>query len=123
MIEKAQANEFANEWIEAWNSHDLERILSHYTDDFEMSSPFIIERMNEPSGILKGKDNVRPYWQKGLEQIPPLKFELLNVLVGVESVTLLYRNSSGFLAAEVLTFNDKGKVIKGNAHYLSEPPA
>lgn len=117
MIEKNQVNEFANEWIEAWNSHDLERILSHYTDDFEMTSPFIIERMNEPSGTLKGKENVRPYWQKGLEQTPPLRFDLLNVLVGVESITLLYKNSRGFLAAEVLTLNDEGKVIKGNAHY------
>ena len=27
---------FAAEWIAAWNSHDLERILAHYTDDFEM---------------------------------------------------------------------------------------
>lgn len=120
MIEKERANEFASEWVEAWNSHDLERILSHYTDDFEMTSPFIIERMNEPSGTLKDKDKVRPCWQKGLEQMPPLKFELLNVLVGVESITLLYRNSRGFLAAEVLTFNDEGKVIKGNAHYFKE---
>lgn len=120
MIDKAWANEFANEWVEAWNSRDLERIFSHYTDDFEMSSPFIVERMNEPSGKLKGKDKIRPYWQIGLEQMPPLKFELLNVLVGVESITLLYRNAKGFLAAEVLTFNSEGKVIKGNAHYCKE---
>ncbi len=120
MIEKEWAKEFANEWIEAWNSHDLERIFSHYTDDFEMSSPFIVERMNEKSGTLKGKEKIRPYWQKGLEQTPPLKFELLNVLVGVESITLSYHNAKGFLAAEVLTFNNEGKVIKGNAHYCRE---
>jgi hypothetical protein len=44
----------------------------------------------------------------------------LNVLVGVESITLLYRNARGFLAAEVLTFNNEDKVIKGNAHYYKE---
>jgi ketosteroid isomerase-like protein len=82
MIEKVWANEFANEWIETWNSHDLERILSHYTDDFEMSSPFIIERMNEPSGTLKGKDKIRPYWQIGLVQTPPLKFADTNLFCG-----------------------------------------
>lgn len=117
MIEKSRANEFADEWIKAWNSHDLERILSHYTDDFEMTSPFIIERMNEPSGTLKGKEKIRPYWQKGLEQTPALKFELLNVLIGVESITLLYKNQKAALVAEVLTFNNEGIVIKGNAHY------
>lgn len=117
MIDKNWANEFAKEWIEAWNSHDLELIFSHYTDDFEMSSPFIIKLMNEPSGKLKGKANIRPYWQKGLEQMPPLKFELLNVLVGVESITLLFKNQRNTLVAEVLTFNSEGKAIKGNAHY------
>jgi len=39
MLSKAFADHFAAEWIAAWNSHDLERILSHYTDNFEMSSP------------------------------------------------------------------------------------
>ena len=36
-MNQKQANEFAAEWIEAWNAHDLDRILSHYTDDFEMN--------------------------------------------------------------------------------------
>ncbi|MEI8247817.1 MAG: hypothetical protein WCI51_18415 [Lentisphaerota bacterium] len=35
------ALEFATEWIAAWNSHDLNRVLSHYSEDFETSSPFI----------------------------------------------------------------------------------
>ena len=39
MIEKDFAEEFARERIEAWDSHDLDRGLSHYSDQFEMSSP------------------------------------------------------------------------------------
>ena len=38
MIDSTWAHEFAREWIAAWNSHDLELILSHYADDFEMAS-------------------------------------------------------------------------------------
>jgi len=30
------AQHFAAEWIEAWNSHDLDKIFSHYVDDFEI---------------------------------------------------------------------------------------
>lgn len=59
MITKEEANHFAREWIEAWNSHDLERVLSHYTDDFEMSSPFIVGFTGEPLGTLRGKESVR----------------------------------------------------------------
>ena len=73
MIEEGWAKAFAHEWIEAWNSHDLERIMSHYTDDFEMSSPFIIELMGEPGGKLRGKASIRPYWEKGLAAQPPLR--------------------------------------------------
>src|SRR5438876_10821997 len=56
MIDREWAEAFAREWVDAWNAHDLERILSHYTDDFEMASPLIVERMGVASGRLKGKE-------------------------------------------------------------------
>ena len=108
---------FAEDWIAAWNAHDLERIFSHYTDDFEMTSPLIVERMKVASGTLKGKENIRPYWQKGLTATPPLKFKLVDVLVGVGSLTILYQNASGKRVAEILMFNESGKATKGVAHY------
>jgi ketosteroid isomerase-like protein len=43
MISRGFGEEFAREWIEAWNSHDLDRVLSHYADDFTMSSPYIAQ--------------------------------------------------------------------------------
>ena len=55
MIDKVFSEHFARQWIDSWNSHDLGRILSHYSDDFEMSSPLIINIVGEPSGMLKGK--------------------------------------------------------------------
>ncbi|MFC6805599.1 hypothetical protein ACFQE2_07705 [Methylophaga thalassica] len=54
-MDKNAAEQFAHEWIAAWNSHDLTQILSHYDDDFEMTSPLIVKLMGEPSGKLKGK--------------------------------------------------------------------
>ncbi|HUW28751.1 MAG TPA: nuclear transport factor 2 family protein [Sulfuriferula sp.] len=117
MIDSAWAHEFAREWIAAWNSHDLERILSHYTDDFEMSSPLIIERMHEPSGKLKGKEQVWPYWQKGLVAMPPLKFELLDVFVSVDSMVIYYRSIHRKMVCEALFFNAQRQVVRGVAHY------
>jgi ketosteroid isomerase-like protein len=38
---------FASDWIAAWNSHDLDRILAHYEDDFEMTSPLIVALVGE----------------------------------------------------------------------------
>ena len=117
MLDLIWAQKFAEEWIESWNSHDLDRILSHYTDDFEMISPNIIRRVNEPSGRLKGKDKVRPYWQAGLSALPPLRFELIDVFAGVDSIAIYYRSAGRRMATEVFFINEDRQVIKGVAHY------
>jgi SnoaL-like domain len=116
MIDKSFAEHFATDWIESWNSHDLDRILSHYSDDFEMSSPLIAQIGGEPSGTLKGKEAVGAYWTKALTLIPDLHFELVTTLVGANSITIYYRGARG-IAAEVFHFDDAGKVSKAFAHY------
>jgi hypothetical protein len=116
MLDKDFSEQFAAEWIAAWNSHDLEAVLSHYTDDFEMSSPVIIQVMGEASGKLKGKETVGTYWAKALGLLPNLHFDLTSILVGVDSITLYYKGHRGF-SAEVLFFNEAGKVYKAFAHY------
>jgi hypothetical protein len=116
MIDKTFAQCFAADWISAWNSHDLERILSHYTDDFEMSSPVIVQLVGESSGRLKGKETVGAYWSKALQHNPDLRFELVNVLAGIDSITLYYQGARG-MAAELLFFGDDGKVTRAYAHY------
>lgn len=115
-MEPGFAERFANEWIAAWNSHDLERILEHYEDDFEMSSPLIATLAGEPSGKLQGKPAVGAYWSRGLEKAPDLRFELLAVLAGVDSVTVYYKGHRG-LSAEVFHFGPGGKVRAAFAHY------
>lgn len=117
MMDTEQANVFADHWINAWNTRDMEKILSHYSDDFEMSSPAIIGSMGEPSGTLKGKENIRAYWAKAFEKYPSFNFEKLNVLVGSNSVTIIYNGHLG-LSAESFHFNPAGKVHAAYAHYV-----
>lgn len=118
MITAAWAQEFAEEWIAAWNSHDLERILAHYRDDFEMHSPLIIDRMGVPSGTLKGKHAIRPYWQIGLAAKPPLHFELQDVLVGVDTIAIYYRSATrNRMVTEILRFDAELRVVYGAGLY------
>lgn len=116
-LSEAFAQEFAREWIAAWNSHDLKRVLEHYADDFEMRSPIIIERAGEPSGTLQGKAKVGAYWEAALKTQPPLKFELIGVYRGIKSVAIHYRSVGRRMATEVLEFNSSGQVVRGSAHY------
>jgi hypothetical protein len=116
-MDKAFAEHFAADWIESWNARDLDRVLSHYADDFEMSSPVIIQVTAEPSGSLRGKASVGAYWSKALQLIPDLQFHLVSVLVGVGSVTIYYNGAGGRLAAEVFFFDSNQKVARAVAHY------
>jgi SnoaL-like domain len=118
MIDKEFAEHFAVDWIDAWNCHHLERVLSLYSDDFEMNSPVIIQIVGEPSGMLKGKEAIGAYWAKALGLIPDLRFELISTLIGVNSITLFYKGAKGRLAAEVFHFGPDGKVYKAFAHYV-----
>lgn len=117
MITAEFARHFAHEWIAAWNSRDLEQVLAHYSDDFEMNSPVIIRIAGEPSGRLRGKDAVGAYWATALSMIPDQHFELISTLVGVDSITLYYKGAGGRLAAEVFHFGPNGRVVRAFAHY------
>jgi ketosteroid isomerase-like protein len=122
MIAREWAEAFARDWIAAWNAHDLERILSHYADDFEMRSPLIVERMGVPEGLLKGKEAIRPYWQAGLAAKPPLKFELREVMVGVGAIAIVYRNvTRGADVVERIEFNEQGLGVRAEALYGKAP--
>ena len=118
-MDKKFSTSFANEWIDAWNAHDIDRVLSHYTDDFEMYSPIIAKLLGEPSGVLRGKETVGAYWRKALQVVPDLKFELITVLVSIRSLVIYYKGAKGKLSAEVFEFNSTGQVVKAVAHYAN----
>ena len=118
-MDHAFAQGFASDWIEAWNAHDLQRILSHYAEDVVLSSPMIVQLTGEASGLLHGKAAVGAYWAKALARVPDLRFELLSVLLGVDSVTLTYKGVRGRLAAEVFHFGAGGQVQRAYAHYAA----
>jgi ketosteroid isomerase-like protein len=118
MLTKEFAEHFAADWVASWNAHDMERILAHYTDDFEMSSPIIAQVANEPGGVLKGKAAVGAYWRKALEKFPDLKFELEGVYTGAISIVLTYTNvTRGVKVAELFYFTAEGKVYRAAGNY------
>jgi len=109
--------QFADEWIESWNSHDIEKILEHYSENFEITTPMIQKLLGDAKGTLKGKSAVRKYWEDALQKVPDLYFELLDVTFGVTSIALYYKSVFDTRAMEVMYFNNEGKIEKVVAHY------
>lgn len=112
-------DKFATEWVNAWNARDLDAVLAHYREDFEMSSPFIAQIAGVESGVLQGKPAVRAYWSAALARMPDLHFDLIATMAGVNSVVIHYRGPGGRLCAEVFAFDDDGLVRKAAAHYTA----
>lgn len=114
-LNRSIAVNIAKEWVESWNAHDLERILSHYTDDFDMSSPFIVKMYPESGGTLKGKDAVGDYWRRALVKFPDLHFEFLDVFFSVNTVCILYKSVLNLQAVEWLQLEE---VADDGKHFL-----
>jgi hypothetical protein len=111
------AKDFAQTWITSWNTHNLDDILSHYSDDIEITTPMIKLAAGIESGSLKGKEKVADYWRKALQKIPDLHFELIDVMEGINSVALYYKSVMNKKAVEVMFFNEYGKVNRMYALY------
>src|SRR5665213_1538384 len=112
-----EAHKLANHWAEAWNSHDLDLIMTHYEDAVELTSPAAAQLLRTSDGKVVGKTNLRAYFQRGLEAYPELHFHLEDVLWGVNSVVLYYTNQKGTHTGEFMELSEVGKVTRVVAHY------
>ena len=111
------AQAFAKEWIDAWNSHDLERILTHYDDAVILTSPVALN-IQSGDGNVRGKEALRAYFQRGLQAYSNLRFDFIEVLWGIETIVISYVNNvRGTKSAEVMLFNTTGRVSRVWANY------
>jgi hypothetical protein len=112
------ARRFAQEWVNGWNSHDLDRILDHYDDEVVLISPVALRLLNNGDGMVKGKAALSDYFFRGLQAFPNLRFDLIDVLAGVETIVVCYANNvRGGKAAEVMQLNAAGKIRRVWANY------
>jgi hypothetical protein len=89
-LTRDEAWNLANDWVAAWNAHDLDRIMAHYDDAVELTSPVAAQLLGTADGKVVGKASLRAYFQRGLAAYPELHFRLADVLWGINSVVLYY---------------------------------
>jgi ketosteroid isomerase-like protein len=112
-----EPQQFADDWVQAWNSHDVEAVLAHFHDDVVFSSPIAARVLPDSLGVVRGKDALRHYWTTALELLPDLHFDVIGVYRGESTLVINYRNHRGELVNEVLTF-DGALVRVGHGTYL-----
>ena len=115
MLSRDEALKFARDWTEAWNAHDIEKILSHYSETVVLISPIAKRLLGKAE--VRGIEALRDYFVKGLGAYPDLRFDLKDVLHGEKSVVLSYTNQNGVRAGEFIYFDGEGKMARVYAHY------
>jgi hypothetical protein len=122
MLDLRQAREMAEHWCDAWNRRDIEAILKHYSEDVALNSPYVVERLGITDGWVCGKIALRAYFERGLK-IPNLHFELVDVLLGVNTLSILYRRESGNLVVDVIELDENGRGRRIYACYANSAPS
>ena len=113
-----QVKQMAPLWIEAWNKHNLDELMSMYSENCTFTSPIIKFLNLNDSGKISGVDSVRALMAKCFEDFAELKFELVDVLVGVDNYIVSYKSLEGLPASSVISLNDEGK-INNSTVYVS----
>lgn len=87
----AQNNkQIATKWFEAFNEHDLEKLLSLYDDNAQHFSPKLKIRKPETQGLIKGKTALREWWQDAFDRLPSLQYEVIKLTADEEQVFMEY---------------------------------
>jgi len=108
----------AEQWIEAWNSRDLDRIMEHYAADIEFEANTVVQRWQKPDGILRGVAELRDHFRRGLSLAPDLHFEIEDVFFAPSGYAVLYRRENGNRVLDVVELNAEGKAHRVKAFYL-----
>ena len=116
-LNPAFAEDFARAWVQAWNDRDLGAILSHYSEDIVFHSPRIDGILKNGAAFVAGKAALEAYWAEALARAPSLFFELDEILIGSNAMTVLYRNHRDENVAETFVFGEDGAVVLSIAAY------
>lgn len=112
--------EIVSRWFDAFNRSDADAMVDLYADGAVHTSPKL--RVADPmsEGRLVGKAALRRWWLDAMNLRPPIRYELLNMIEGVDAVAIEYlRHRPGettIQVAEVFEIHD-GKIVRSNVYH------
>jgi hypothetical protein len=77
--------------------------------------------LGKQQSSVSGLEELRDYWHRALKAAKEVRFEVIDVGVGADALTIVNRNQRNDHVAETLVFGEDGKVIEGIVTYLRPP--
>ena len=110
----------AFKWFEAFNEHNLEKLLSLYDDRAQHYSPKLKIKNPESNGLIYGKGALQDWWQDAFERLPSLQYEVKSLTSNDYRVFMEYiRKVDGepdLMVAEVLQI-ENCKIILSKVYH------
>ncbi|MFO0725063.1 MAG: nuclear transport factor 2 family protein [Myxococcota bacterium] len=92
----ADTERIAHAWIEAFNAHDVDRLVALYAEDAHHTSPKLRVQKPETLGRIVGRAALHAWWTDAIQRIPSLAYRLSAVTAGERSVFIEYtRHAEG----------------------------
>lgn len=112
-----RARQLAEQWVAAWNAHDLEAILALYAPGVVFQTPTIIATMGIADGTVRGAGELHEHFARGLARLPDLRFDLDGVYADVRSIAMTYRWADGTPVCELHEYDDAERIERVQALY------
>jgi limonene-1,2-epoxide hydrolase len=110
----------AHKWLETFNNHNPEQLLSLYDEEAEHFSPKLKIKKPETNGLVKGKESLHDWWREAFEQLPSLHYKVTSLTANGDRVFMEYiRTVDGekdMLVAEVLEIKEERIVFSRVYH-------
>lgn len=113
-------SEIANLWLQAFNDHNLEVLLSLYDDNARHFSPKLKLRKPETNGLIIGKAAMREWWQDAFTRLPDLEYRKQSLTSNESRVFMEYTRivpgEENMDVAEVLEIKD-GLIVASRVYH------
>jgi ketosteroid isomerase-like protein len=84
------AEQLARAWLEAFNAHDVPKLVALYADACTHTSPKIRTLHPETGGKLVGKAALTQWWADAMKRLPGLRYEATAVTADEQQVVIEY---------------------------------
>jgi ketosteroid isomerase-like protein len=112
--------QIALKWFQAFNEHDLEKLLSLYDDNAQHYSPKLKVRQPETRGLIQGKPALRAWWKDAFDRLPTLKYEVVKLTADDEQVFMEYtryvEGEEPLSVGEVLEI-ENGRIVASRVYH------
>jgi hypothetical protein len=105
---KARKIAAVRDWIDAWNAHDVERVLGHYAENVVLVAEGVRTRLGRADATARGKDELRDHFRLGLARDPELHFELEALFFSPAGYAVAYRRSVARRSLDVVEWDEAG---------------